>query len=369
MDVVFYFCLVPFFKKISLTQFRNYRFQSFDFNKGIICICGANGTGKTNLLDAIYYLCFTKSYFAKPDVRNTMHGTQGFRLEGIVNNKDETHQLVCILRETGKKEFFSGEEQVKKFSTHIGKFPCVMIAPDDSILISGGSEERRRFLDTILSQLYPQYLQQLIDYNRILLQRNSCLKTINEHPNTNYDLLDVLDTQLIEAGQKIFVARKEFIKTLVPLILQQYQNIAGKDEDLEVIYQSQLHYNNFSDLLQHHRQKDIYAQRTLTGIHKDDLQLLMHGESFKQLASQGQRKSMLFAMRLAEYDSIKTFKRQSPILLLDDVFEKLDEVRMLNLLTKVCSDCNAQIFITDTHKHRLEQAFNQLNVDYQMVIL
>lgn len=369
MDAVFYFCPMPFFKNISLVQFRNYAARSFGFDKKIVCICGANGSGKTNLLDTIYYLCFTKSYFPKPDARNVMHGAQGFRIEGFAETNDGAHHLICILRETGRKEFYTDEEAVKKFSTHIGRFPCVMIAPDDAVLVTGGSEERRKFLDTILSQIYPDYLQHLIDYNRILLQRNSFLKSMNEHPGMSADLLDVLDSQLATEGQKIFIKRKAFAETLIPLVLQQYHTIAGKEENVAIAYRSQLHEASFPDLLKQYRQKDIYAQRTNAGIHKDDLQLQMDNEPFKQLASQGQRKSMLFAMRLAEYDSIKSIKRQTPVLLLDDVFEKLDEERMLNLLEKVCNDTGAQIFITDTHKERLDAAFRELKVNYQMVEL
>lgn len=369
MDAVFYFCPMPLFKNISLVQFRNYATGSFAFDKRIVCICGANGSGKTNLLDTIYYLCFTKSYFPKPDGRNVMHGAQGFRIEGLAQQAGQTHQLVCVLRENGKKEFYVDQEAVKKFSTHIGRFPCVMIAPDDSVLITGGSEERRKFLDTILSQIYPEYLQHLIDYNRILLQRNSCLKNMNEHPHAGGELLDVLDDQLEREGQQIFIKRKAFAQTLIPLVLGQYNAIAGKEENVQIAYQSQLHGASFSELLKQNRQKDIYMQRTSAGIHKDDLQLQMDDEAFKQLASQGQRKSMLFALRLAEYDSIKSIKQQTPVLLLDDVFEKLDETRMLNLLEKVCKDTTVQIFITDTHKERLDAAFSELGVDYQMIVL
>ncbi|ANI89150.1 DNA recombination protein RecF [Arachidicoccus ginsenosidimutans] len=360
---------MPFFTKISLVQFRNYMSQSFNFNKKIVGICGANGSGKTNLLDAIYYLCFTKSYFSKPDAKNAMHGLQGFRIDGIVDDSNKEQYLTCILRETGKKEFYVDDDVVKKFSSHIGRFPCVFIAPDDSTLITGGSEERRKFLDTILSQLFPDYLQELIDYNKLLLQRNSCLKNLHEQQSNNFDLLDVLDEQLANAGQKIFSCRKEFLETLIPIALQQYEAIADKDENVVMNYQSQLLDKSLLQLLKDNRQRDLYLQRTTAGIHKDDLTLLMDNEPFKQLASQGQRKSLLFALKLAEYFSIKNVKKHSPVLLLDDVFEKLDEDRMLNLLNKVCNDTDAQIFITDTHKQRLDMAFSELKQDWQMIEL
>jgi len=360
---------MTFFRKISLIQFRNYASQSFYFNKKIVSICGANGSGKTNLLDAIYYLCFTKSSLSKPDAKSAMHGTQGFRIDGTIELQNEEHQLTCILRETGKKEFYVDEEAVKKFSTHIGRFPCVIIEPDDISLITGASEERRRFLDTLLSQLDSEYLQQLINYHRILLQRNSCLKNMFEQQMNDNDLLDVLDEQLADCGQFIFSKRKQFLETLIPLIIQQYEAIANKDENITIHYQSQLLEKPLLELLTTNRQRDLYAQRTMCGIHKDDFILLMDSEPFRQVASQGQKKSLLFALKFAEFFAIQKIKKQSPILLLDDVFEKLDEERLMNLMQKVCNETNAQVFITDTHKARFDEAFSQLKLDYQLIEL
>jgi DNA replication and repair protein RecF len=244
-----------------------------------------------------------------------------------------------------------------------------MIEPDDISLITGASEERRRFLDTLLSQLYPEYLQQLINYNRILLQRNSCLKNIFERQINGNDLLDVLDIQLADCGQFIFLKREQFLKTLIPLAIQQYQTIAGKDENIAVQYQSQLFEQPLMELLKANRQRDLYAQRTTTGIHKDDFILLMDEEPFKQMASQGQRKSLLFALKFAEFFAIQKIKKQSPVLLLDDVFEKLDEERLMNLMHKICNETDAQVFITDTHKARFYETFSRLNLDYQLIEL
>jgi DNA replication and repair protein RecF len=361
---------VSIFQKISLLQFRNYSQQSFYFDKKIVGICGANGTGKTNLLDTIYYLCFTKSYFSKPDGKNVMHGKEGFRIEAEVENIRDTQKLTCILRENGRKEFYLDDEQYKKFSDHIGKYTCVMIAPDDAMLITGGSEERRKFLDTLLSQIYPDYLAHLINYNRILLQRNSYLKNLFEEQKTPDDLLDVLDEQLACVGEAIFLKRKIFLDTFISTILNQYESIADKDEGVDINYQTQMvEGKTMLQLLKDYRQRDLYLQRTTAGIHKDEIFFSMNEQPFKLLASQGQRKSLLFALKLAEYFSIKEIKNHAPILLLDDVFEKLDANRMMNLLQKVCKDTDTQIFITDTHKERLEMAFDVLCLDYQLIEL
>jgi DNA replication and repair protein RecF len=347
---------------ITLTQFRNYVFRSFEFTERITGIYGLNGSGKTNLLDAIYYLCFTRSYFSRTDAQSVHHGLQGMRIEGHLRKNNQEEKLVCIVRENNRKEFQVSDEPYKKFSDHIGRYPCVMIAPDDTELITGGSEERRRFMDTILSQLSPNYLQQLIDYNKILQQRNSLLKAAAEHQRLDTALLDILDEQLVDRGTSLFNQRLQFIDTFIPYVQQQYLSIAGKDDEVQLQYDSQLHGQSFHNLLQQNRQRDLYLQRTGIGIHKDDLNLTMNGQPFKSLASQGQRKSLLFAIKLAEFLILKAHKGFAPLLLLDDVFEKLDATRMHNLLHKVCVEEQGQVFITDTHKERLQTAFEQLGL-------
>ena len=356
-------------KDISLTQFRNYLFQNFQFTKRIVGICGKNGSGKTNLLDAFYYLCFTKSYFSKPDAQSVYSDLRGFRLEANVLKNDEENQLVCILRETNRKEFLLNHETYKKFSDHIGKFTCVMIAPDDVELITGGSETRRNFLDTILSQLYPVYLRQLIDYKKILDQRNSFLKAAAERSYTDDTLLDTLDEQLVKHGEQIFKTRKKFIEYFLQKVQREYAGISGTQDGVIINYFSQLHHSGFNDLLRQNRQRDLYLQRTGCGIHKDDLEIQMNDMPFKSIASQGQRKSLLFALKLAEFSVLKEEKGFAPLLLLDDVFEKLDAQRMHNLLHKVCMEENGQVFITDTHKDRLQKAFEDLQADYQLIEL
>ncbi|MGB5007856.1 MAG: DNA replication and repair protein RecF [Ferruginibacter sp.] len=374
-----------FFSKISLTQFKNYHLTHFDFAERVIGICGLNGKGKTNLLDAAYYCCFTKSYFTKIDGLNNRFGTDGFRIEakttaGLITGgvKDEVHkpdEIVCIFRSAGpqgpagRKDILLNGVAYTRLSEHIGKFPAVMIAPDDIGLITGGSEERRRFMDTVLSQVDKEYLQQLMIYNKVLQQRNSLLKRFAEQGKTDWPLLEVLDEQLIVPGNFIYKKRNLFTKELIPLVQKFYHRIAGDDEAITLQYDSRLHESSFHDLLNNFRQKDFMMQRSNAGIHKDELVFQLNGQVFKTTASQGQRKSLLFALKLAEFELLKINKGYAPLLLLDDVFEKLDDNRMHQLLHWVCNENTGQVLITDTHRERLEDAFTKLNTAYQIIEL
>lgn len=356
-------------KEISLLGFKNYAQASFRFTERIIGICGNNGVGKTNLLDALYYLCFTKSYFARGDQANVLSGAPGFRVEGNFDNAGQITPVVCILRENGKKEFLADGQPYEKFSRHIGRFPCVIIAPDDIQIIAGGSEERRRFLDALLSQLDPAYLQNLIDYNKVLQQRNSFLKSLTERRLTDKHLLEVYNEQLIVTGSRVFELRRSFLRELLPLAGRFYTDIAGTHEPLSLGYDSQLLHNSFRQLLLQGLEKDLYLQRTGSGIHKDDIDIRYADEPFKARASQGQRKSLLFALKLAEYETLRQAKGFAPILLLDDVFEKLDEQRMHNLLDRVCLQGNGQLFITDTHPERIRREMENIGMQFQLIAL
>lgn len=354
---------------ITLYQFKNYRSSSFDFSDRIVGIWGKNGVGKTNLLDAIHYLCFTKSYFIRQDNQNVQHGSEGFRLESRLNLNDKTEKTVCILRETGKKEFSVNDTQYDKFSKHIGRYPCVVIAPDDADLITGDSKERRTFIDALLSQVDEEYLRQLIIYKKVLDQRNSLLKGFAETGKTDVALLEVLDDQLAKAGTYIFEKRKSFMISFLPVVKHLYQDISRQPEDVTLFYESELLQATMAELLKINRQKDSYAQRTTSGIHRDDLDMQLGGQPFKNIASQGQRKSLLFALKLAEMEILKKEKGFAPLLLLDDVFEKLDEERVSNLLNKVCMENDGQVFITDTNGERLSSHLEQLKVKYQLISL
>ncbi len=370
-----------FLRKISLTRFKNYHFSTFDFSQRVVGICGLNGKGKTNLLDAAYYCCFTKSYFTKIDVLNTQFSSDGFRVEANLKpppqDGGETEpgkerkgdEIVCIFRGAGKKEVLLNGVAYTKLSEHIGKFPAVMIAPDDISLITDGSEERRRFMDTVLSQMDAAYLQHLVIYNKVLLQRNSLLKSFAEHGKTDWQLLEVLDEQLIKPGEFIFAKRKAFAEALIPLVQKFYHRIADNNETITLQYDSRLHGSCFYDLLNNYRQKDFLSLRSNAGIHKDDIVFQLNGQVFKTTASQGQRKSLLFALKLAEFELLKLNKGFAPLLLLDDVFEKLDDNRMQQLLHYVCNENEGQVLITDTHKERLQEAFEKLNTAYQIIEL
>ena len=355
--------------KIDITQYKNYDFSSFDFKERIIGICGLNGKGKTNLLDAIYYCCFTKSYFSKTDALSVQFNKDGFRLQANFEKQNELQKLVCIHRGAGKKELLLNDVPYEKMSQHIGSFPAVMIAPDDIELITGGSEERRRFIDTVISQMDGEYLQQLIQYNKVLQQRNSLLKRFADEGKTDWPLLEVLDEQLIKPGNFIYNKRKQFTAALIPLVQKFYNQISGNSEAVTLQYESQLNDNSFESLLNQYRQKDFLLQRSNAGVHKDDISLLLNDQSFKNTASQGQRKSLLFALKLAEFELLKANKGFAPLLFLDDVFEKLDDNRMQQLLHWVCNQNEGQVFITDTHKDRLEEAFVELKTTYQIIEL
>ena len=377
------------FTKITITQFKNYSFSTFNFTERIIGICGLNGKGKTNLLDAIYYLSFTKSYFTKTDTLNSQFNADGFRLEGIIepvvtntttvfspdliqhqfNLLTQANKIVCVFKGVGKKEISLNNVPYLKFSEHIGKFPCVIIAPDDVELITGGSEDRRRFIDTVISQMDAAYLQQLIVYTKVLQQRNSLLKKFAEQGKVDWTLLEVMDEQMIVPGNYIYEKRKDFTRELFPLVEQFYKQIANNDEQIALVYESNLNDNSFETILNQFRQKDFILQRSNGGIHKDDISIQLNEQVFKTTASQGQRKSLLFALKLAEFELLKNNKGYAPTLLLDDVFEKLDKERMQNLLYWVCNKNEGQVFITDTHKTRLQDAFDGLKIKCQIIEL
>lgn len=358
-----------FIDSIQVFQFKNYLQQQFHFTEQIVGICGRNGVGKTNLLDAIHYLCFTKSYFTR-DALATLYGQQGFRIEGHLKINDKDEKAVCIFRENGKKEFSVDDDFYSKFSKHIGRYPCVVIAPDDVQLIIGNSDDRRKFIDTLLSQLDNTYLQSLINYTKILQQRNSFLRNYSEgFGNKDLSVLDVLDQQLSKEGNYIFEKRRTFLLSFLPVVKKLYNEIAQQYEPVNLFYESELQTASLDELLKHNRNKDLLIQRTSVGVHRDDLVFSLGEQPFKSIASQGQRKSLLFALKLAEVEALKEEKKRPPVLLLDDVFEKLDEERINNLLVQVTAENDGQIFITDTNCKRLKAQLEKLEKPFQLIEL
>lgn len=298
---------------------------------------------------------------------NQSLGHSGFRLHACFERKGDSKEVTVVFRESGKKEVLVNGELLERFSQHLGTLPVVMVCPDDISLVNDGPEERRKYMDTLFSQLDPEYLQTLIEYNKILQQRNGLLKWMAEKNSNDSSLLDVYDLQLAEKGNLIHNKRKSYLTDLLPRVGNYYASIAGIAENLVLQYQSQLHLKDHLQLLQTGRDKDRMLQRTGAGIHRDEIAVLFKDESFKSMASQGQRKSLLFAFKLAEFDLLEKIKKYPPILLLDDVFEKLDADRMHNLLEKVCKENKGQVIITDTHPERISGHFEKIGVKWQLV--
>jgi DNA replication and repair protein RecF len=361
---------MPQITQLALTHFKNYAFGQFDFKERIVGITGLNGVGKTNLLDAIHFLCLTKSYFTRNDHASIKQGELGFRLEGTFDRSGEKEVVTCILRENGKKELTINDSLVSKQTNHIGNYPLIFIAPDDTILISGESKERRSYLDQLIAQINPEYLRQLITYNKLLQQRNALLKELAEKRNNHSTVLEVIDQQIIPTGNYLYESRKKIIEDLTPKILSLYKviatNLEKSSEDIAVQFRSQLDSFPYEKLLTTHLAKDIILQRTTQGPHRDDLLFMMDGQPFKTIASQGQRKSLLFALKLAALHILEKKSETPPLLLLDDLFEKLDEVRVYNLIKLVCQQTVAQVFISDTASARLEANLQKLNLPYQI---
>ena len=345
-------------KKISLIQFRNYSSGSFAFPAHITCITGANGSGKTNLLDAIYYLCYTKSYFSAYQQNSVQTGMDGFRITGVFDHNGIDETISCKWK-AAKKEITRNDVAYEKFTDHIGRYAAVMIAPDDTELINGGSEPRRRWVDSILGQVDRVYLEKLMHYQRILLQRNAWLKMQAFRSGTDYTELDYYNTQLAADGAYIYEQRNSFIKDFLPLLNEFYHRLSGGKETIEVTYTSDLAQKNLFEWLHHGLEHDLRLQRTLRGIHKDDWEFALNDLSLKQFGSQGQKKSFLFALKLGQYAYLSKAMGHLPILLLDDIFEKLDQQRMEALLRIIRHKNFGQVILTDTHPERVKQAFGE----------
>lgn len=360
---------------ISLTQFKNYIRRDFTFSGKVVCITGNNGVGKTNLLDAIHYLCFTRSYLNAQDSQNITYGYDGFRISGQFLRGEKNEDVTCTFRialqgeRGGKKEVILNQTPYNRFSRHLGYLPCVIVTPDDAILIGGGSEQRRRFIDTMLTQIDAAYLDHLIAYQKILLQRNALLKKARESGTIDEALLGVMDAQLSRHGDLIYEKRKAFMPGLMDTTTFYYRQIAQMAEQSDVQYQSSLHSINMEQLLHQNLQRDMMMQRTTDGIHRDDLIFALNTHPVKQSASQGQRKNFLFALKLAQYDILKKAKNRSPLLLLDDIFEKLDHHRTAHLIHLISGADFGQVFISDTGESRLKTAFAAHFDQVQMIRL
>lgn len=345
-------------KHITLVQYRNYSFAEFSFTAPVTCITGANGSGKTNLLDAVYYLCYTKSYFTAYQQNTVQQGMEGFRVEGQFVNEGVEEVIACKWKQ-GKKEISADGVGYERVNDHIGRYAAVMIAPDDMELINEGSEQRRRWIDGILSQTSREYLEKLMHYHRVLLQRNAWLKMNSINPPSNSSELEYYDRELSASGTYIYNSRLEFIEQFIPLLEVYYRELSGGKEQVSLKYESHLARKPLPDWLKTELRNDLQMQRTLRGIHKDDLVFVLGDSPIKAFGSQGQKKSYLFAMKLAQYAYLRTRLGHSPILLLDDIFEKLDQHRMEALLRIISNEEFGQVLLTDTHPERVKAAFGE----------
>ncbi|WP_369048656.1 DNA replication/repair protein RecF [Tenacibaculum sp. UWU-22] len=355
-----------YLQKLSLVNFKNIENKTFDFQEKINCFIGNNGVGKTNILDAIYYLSFAKSYFNPIAVQNIHHNANFFVVEGnyILNNREE--KIVCSLKRGQKKVLKRNGKAYEKFSEHIGQLPLVIISPADRNLITEGSEVRRKFIDGVISQQNTSYLVDLIAYNKTLTQRNALLKYFALNRTFDQLNLNIYNEQLINFGERIYKERKKFLENFTVIFNAKHQTISAKKELVNLDYKSQLHTQSFNDLLESNLEKDKILQYTSVGIHKDDLNFEIDSYPIKKFGSQGQQKSYLIALKLAQFEFIKQQSNIMPILLLDDIFDKLDHHRVSHLIDLVNNDEFGQIFITDTHIDRTEEVVSQAHKPYQI---
>ncbi|MBX2877147.1 MAG: DNA replication/repair protein RecF [Saprospiraceae bacterium] len=356
-------------RRLILTNFKNYEKQVIDCSPTINGYVGLNGMGKTNLLDAIYYLCMGRSYFRFTDLNLVRHGEDFFRLEGLFDIEDRTEKIVAKVGKGRKKVLERGDVPYQRLSEHIGLLPIVIITPDDTSIVNEGSEERRRFVDNTLSQLDSAYLRHLITYNKVLKQRNSALKQMAAEHRYVPDLLAVYDEQLLAPAAYIHAQRKTFTIDFEPELRRLHFLISGEKEQVACQYKSLLLEAELSTLLQQRREKDRILQRTTAGIHRDDWIFEIEQQPLKRFASQGQLKSFVLALKLTQYNWLKNEKKSSPLLLLDDIFDKLDHQRVQHLLELLIQGEYGQVFITDTAQDRLSKILSNLKTEYLQFVI
>jgi len=341
-------------EKLQLTHFKNYEEGRFEFSEQLNCIVGENGSGKTNLLDAIYWLGLTKSAFQLQDAFSIQHGADFMVVNGVFKKGKKYSQITCSLQRGQRKTVLSDKKAYERISDHIGLFPVVLVSPNDTDLVRDGSEERRRFFDGVLSQLDQSYLQNLLQYNKVLAQRNSVLKIFADRNFVDADLLDTYDEPLIGLANLIFDRRQGFMATFESLVLHYYNFLGEGRELVSIKYESEVENVDFREHFRSHRSRDMQTQRTLLGIHKDDFVFEMDGVALRKFGSQGQQKSFALALKLAQFELIAIEREMKPLLLLDDIFDKLDDRRIQKLLELIENDSFGQVFLTDARPERTE---------------
>ena len=352
--------------RLSLLNYKNFDSVDFEFDAKINCFVGANGIGKTNILDSVYHLAFGKSYFNPISSQNIKHGEEFFVIDGEFTKNDRNEKIVCSLKKGAKKAIKRNGKLYERLSDHIGLLPLVIISPADRDLIIEGSDTRRKFIDGVISQSDKSYLQDLLKYNKVLSQRNALLKYFALNRTFDNDTLSVYNEQLNEYGTPIFEKRQRFMEAFIPIFKEQYSEISGGNEEVSLRYQSKIPGNGILSLLEQNLDRDRALQYTSVGIHKDDLSFEIEEHPIKKFGSQGQQKSFLIALKFAQFYFIKEQAKATPILLLDDIFDKLDENRVSHIITLVDNENFGQIFLSDTHADRTENVVKNIHQSYKI---
>lgn len=355
-----------YLKNLTLANFKNYESGRLEFSPKINCFVGNNGVGKTNILDAIHYLSLTKSFFNTIDSISIRHGEDYFIVQGTFERDGEEDSIYCAFQKLKQKLLKRNGKEYQRLSDHVGRYPVVMISPADIALVSEGSEERRKFLNKIVSQYNAEYLDAVLRYGKALQQRNKLLKDFRSSGRFDIDTLSIWDAQLVRYGEYVFSERDLLVNELIPVFQEYYEMISGGKERVRLKYTSHLSEGSFGEALQNSLSRDRFLEYTTVGIHKDDLLLEMDDYPVRLLGSQGQQKSYLVALKLAKFDYIKRKAGFSPILLLDDIFDKFDGDRVEQIIKIVGNHRFGQIFITDTHQNRLQDIFFSHNIDFKL---
>ncbi len=355
-----------YLRHIQLNNYRSHAAVSFSFSHRVTAFTGLNGSGKTNLLDAIGYLSVLRSFLSHADQNHVRHGTDYFSIKGIFVKHNSSSEIVCYFRIGQGKTVSENGHPYQRLSAHIGKYPSVLIAPQDLELVTGSSEVRRKFFDQVISQTNPAYLQDLLAYQHTLQQRNSLLIRFSVTHTWDEDLMETYEEKLADTGSRLVACRQAFIRAFYPSLVTAYATLAD-DEKAEVRYRTELAGQDFLKLLKASRQKDCLLQRTSAGPHRDDYEFILNGSEIKKTASQGQQKSFIAALKLAQYQYIEQQTGIVPILLLDDLFDKLDDQRVSHLLQNLAAKSHGQVFITDAREDRTRRALDLAGLDFEIV--
>lgn len=350
-------------EKLNLTNFKNYEEGSFTFSEQINCIVGANGSGKTNLLDAIYFLSLSKSAFHNQDALSINHQDDFFIIDGIFQHDNRHTQITVSLQRGQRKVLLSDKKPYERVSDHIGRFPLVLLAPNDTDLVREHSEERRHFFDGVLSQLDSDYLRDYLAYQQVLKQRNSLLRLFAERQYLDEELLETYNEPLLQLAQAIHQRRADFIREFTPVVLKHYTYLSEAREAVDIIYESEVANEEFPKDFRRNRQRDIQLQRTNKGVHKDDYVFESNGVALKKFGSQGQQKTFVIALKLAQFEMLQAEKGLKPMLLLDDIFDKLDDRRIGKLIELMEHQAFGQIFITDARPERTQELLKTVKAE------